>query len=126
MEGVDGSWNCYPAGRASRCSLRTGGPSDHSARHNDHERLRRAVDASVGGLTIDPLNGASLIAVQYRSPDGALAAKIANAHVELFIQQRLEQRRRKEDVADLLGVKLVDLKKRVEASELALNQATMA
>ena len=120
-----GGWQLELLPSRSRESMLTQGPAalpDHSARHNDHERLRRAVDAYLGGLTIDPLNGASLIAVQYRSPDGALAARIANAHVELFIQQRLEQqRRRKEDVADLLGVKLVDLKKRVEASELALN-----
>jgi succinoglycan biosynthesis transport protein ExoP len=89
---------------------------------SDKERLRHAVDAYLGGLMIKPINAASLIGVEYRSPDPVLAARVANAHASMFIKQRLELlRQREEDVADLLQLKLVDLKKRLEASELALN-----
>jgi succinoglycan biosynthesis transport protein ExoP len=89
---------------------------------SDHEHLRRAVDAYLGGLTIKPINDASLIGVEYSSPDPALAARVANTHAAMFIKQRLELLRQREgDVADLLALKLVDLKKRLEASDLALN-----
>ena len=87
---------------------------------NSH--LRRAVDAYLWALKIKPINDTSLIGIEYRSPDPELAARIANAHAEAFIQQRHEMlRRRKADIADLLEFKLVDLKRRLEASELALN-----
>jgi succinoglycan biosynthesis transport protein ExoP len=99
-----------------------GSADGHSTPENDHEHLRQAVDTYLDGLMIKPTEEASLIGVEYRAPDPVLAAKLANAHAEVFIQQHLELLRKKQgDVADLLGQKLVDLKKRLEASELALN-----
>src|SRR5207253_610687 len=44
---------------------------DHAGSASDHEHVRRAVDAYLGGLSIKPMNDASLIAVEYRSPDPA-------------------------------------------------------
>jgi capsular exopolysaccharide synthesis family protein len=89
---------------------------------DDHEHIRRAVDAYLGGLDIKPLNGTSLIGVGYSSPDPVFAAKIANAHATMFIKEHLDMlRQRKEDVAGILSVKLAELKKRLEASEVALN-----
>lgn len=105
----------YGAGNQSRSDSRPTSAGDSA-------RLRHAVDAYLGGLTIKPLNEASLIGVEYGSPDPVLAARVANAHAAMFIKQRLELlRQREEDVASLLELKLVDLKKRLEASELALN-----
>ena len=89
---------------------------------DDHKHIRRAVDTYLGGLDIKPLNEASLIAVEYSSPDPVFAAKIANAHATIFIKEHLHMlRQRKEQVADILSVKLAELKKRLEASEVALN-----
>jgi capsular exopolysaccharide synthesis family protein len=84
--------------------------------------LDRAVDAYLGRLVIKPMNEASLVSVEFNSPDPVLAAKVANIHASEFIEERLELRRqRKESVADLLQAKLFDLKSRLETSERALN-----
>lgn len=79
-------------------------------------------DAYLGALGIEPLNETSLVGIRFTSPNPALAAEIANAHAEEFIRQGLDiHRRAKEDVANFLEQKLVDLKRRLQNSEIALN-----
>jgi capsular exopolysaccharide synthesis family protein len=89
----------------------------------DPEDLRRhLVDEYLGALTIKPLNDTSLVGIRFSSPDPELAADIANAHAQAFISQGLElHRHAKEDVANFLQQKLIDLKQRLQDSEFALN-----
>lgn len=73
-------------------------------------------------LTIDPVQKTRLVAISFSAPDPSLSARIANAHAEAFIQQGVELRSRAtEDARNFLEGKLVELKKRVEDSESALN-----
>ena len=79
-------------------------------------------DAYLSALTIEPLNETSLVGIRFTSPNPVLAAEIANAHAEEFIRQGLDlHRQAKEDVANFLEQKLVDLKQRLQDSEIELN-----
>lgn len=73
-------------------------------------------------LMIKPVEGTRLVNVYITTKDPALSAKIANAHVEAYIHQSLRLRAKaSEDAKRFLEEKLVELKKRLEASEKALN-----
>ena len=73
-------------------------------------------------LMVKPVDGTRLVNVYITTKDPALSAKIANAHVEAYIHQSLRLRARaSEDAKRFLEEKLVELKKRLEHSEKALN-----
>jgi capsular exopolysaccharide synthesis family protein len=80
------------------------------------------VDRYLGALGIDAVPGTRLVRVTFRAADPKLAARIANAHAEAFIQQGLRLRSSaNEGGLDFLRARLVELKARLEASEAALN-----
>src|SRR5262249_52894956 len=63
-----------------------------------------------------------LVAVGYSTPDKALSARIANAHVKAYIRRGIDLHAQASSAAqDFLQKKLLDLKERVEKSEAALN-----
>ena len=80
------------------------------------------INAYLGGLIIRPEYDTQLVVVSYRSPDPALAARIANAHVRAFVTQTYQLHAQNTETAQhFLENKLDELEKRIETSEEALN-----
>ena len=82
----------------------------------------QVIDTYLEHLTIRPEFGTHLVMVAYSSPDPALAADVANAHVEAYILQASERHAQSSETEQrFLEKKLVELEKRIEKSESALN-----
>lgn len=99
------------------------GLSAANAYDKDPERANLAA-ASIyqSSLLIKPVDGTRLVNVYMTTKEPALSAKIANAHVEAYIQQSLRLRAKaSEDARGFLEEKLVGLKRRLEQSEAVLN-----
>jgi polysaccharide biosynthesis transport protein len=80
------------------------------------------IDAYLAGLTIRPEYDTELVVVSYRSPDPALASRIANAHVQAYVTQTYHLHAQSTETAQhFLESKLDELEKRIESSEAALN-----
>jgi capsular exopolysaccharide synthesis family protein len=80
------------------------------------------VDRYLGSLSVTPITRTRLAVVRFTSPDPVLAAKIVNAHVQAYIAHGLRMRTdATEDARRFMEAKLVELKERLEASEVALN-----
>lgn len=80
------------------------------------------INAYLGGLIIRPEYDTQLVVVSYSSPDPALAARIANAHVRAFVTQTYQLHAQNTETAQhFLENKLDELEKRIETSEEALN-----
>ncbi|HJU10410.1 MAG TPA: polysaccharide biosynthesis tyrosine autokinase [Candidatus Binataceae bacterium] len=80
------------------------------------------IDAYLSRLKIEPKIGTRLVAVSFSAPDAHLAARITDTHVREYISQGLELRSESRRVAvEFLETQLVDIKKRVQKSEAALN-----
>lgn len=80
------------------------------------------VDRYLASLSVTPITRTRLAVVRFTSPDPVLSAKVANAHVQAYIQQGLRLRTEAtEDARRFMEAKLVELKERLEASEVALN-----
>jgi capsular exopolysaccharide synthesis family protein len=79
------------------------------------------IDGYFERLTVMPLTDTSLVDVQIRSPNAALARDIANAHVAAFIRSALETRfELTAEAREFLEKKLTELKENVAKSERAL------
>jgi capsular exopolysaccharide synthesis family protein len=80
------------------------------------------IDAYLGGLRIKTIPSTSLVEIDYSSPDPVLAARIANAHAEAYIDRGAEMHSQaSRDAEKFLRRKLVELKEQLEKSEVALN-----
>ncbi len=80
------------------------------------------IDAYLGGLSINAIPSTSLVDIEYSSPDPLLAARIANAHAEAYIERGVEMHSQaSRDAEKFLRRKLVELKEQLEKSEIALN-----
>ncbi len=89
----------------------------------DPERANLAT-ASIylDALMIKPVEGTRLVNIYMTTKDPELSAKIANQHVEAYIQQSFRLRAQaSDDAKGFLEEKLVGLKMRLEQSEAALN-----
>jgi polysaccharide biosynthesis transport protein len=81
------------------------------------------ISGYLGGLSIKTIPSTSLVEVSYSSPDPLLAARIANAHAEAFIDRGVEMHRQSSYEAEkFLKQKLVELKDQLQKSEVALNE----
>lgn len=83
----------------------------------------RLIDTYVNEmLEIAPIARTRLVQVGFRSSDPDLSARVANEHAQAYIRQGLGFRNRvSEEAQKFLQENLVELKKRVEKSEIALN-----
>jgi len=82
----------------------------------------KTVDNYLKRLTIEPRKGTRLVAITFSTPDPILSARIANAHVDAYIQQEMEVHAQAgHDAEDFLQQKLTEIKDKVEKSEAALN-----
>lgn len=79
------------------------------------------IDRFLGSLTVEAVRFSRLVDVSYRSPEPALAARIANTLAEAYIQQNLELRSNTtKEASEFLVQQLAEQRKKLEASEQAL------
>lgn len=73
-------------------------------------------------LEVKPVPRTRLVKIAFSTPDSALSARIANAHAQVYIRQGVERRSQTDEEAQgFLEDKLVELRERLEKSEVALN-----
>lgn len=83
---------------------------------------RSLIDWYLGALKIAPIESTQLIKVQFTTDSPQLSARLANAHARAYIRRGLElNSQASTDAERFLSGKLEELKKRVEQSEIALN-----
>lgn len=81
------------------------------------------IDAFLDGLSVTPLRNSRLVDVKYRSPDPALAARIANSVGDGYIQQNLEYKfLASKEATDFLEARLSEQRDVVQRAELALQR----
>jgi succinoglycan biosynthesis transport protein ExoP len=107
-------WNKASAGTARETA---------TSKAIDRAEIEQAlVDGYLGGLQIEPVQNTTLVEIDYSSTDSKMAARIANAHAHAYIMQGIElSRHSKLEAADFLQKKLIELKERLQDSEIALN-----
>src|SRR5579885_2075580 len=109
---------------AARISPKTAAPSP---RHSADDYIMGVdsglIDAYLSGLTIRPQYETRMVVVSYTSRDPVLAARLANAHVQAYIQQGYDLRTRSSQTAEkFLEGQLGELEQRLEKSEAELNE----
>jgi len=73
-------------------------------------------------LSVQPVRGTGLVQVAFETPSPALSAQLANGHSASYIRYGLDLRyKTNEEALAFLEKKLIELKERVESSEVALN-----
>jgi capsular exopolysaccharide synthesis family protein len=86
-------------------------------------RQSRTIDAFLGGLTVSPIRNSSLVNVRFASSDPEMAARVANELAKQYIQQNLQYRfLSTKEASDWLGEQVAVERKKLEASELALQR----
>jgi polysaccharide biosynthesis transport protein len=79
--------------------------------------------ASSKGLSVSPIRNSRLVDVKFRSPDPKLSARVANGLAAAFIEQNTELKFNvSKEASDWLGEQLAEQRKKVEASEQALQR----
>ena len=94
-----------------------------SDQDTDWERVPEPlINRYLSALNVVPIEDTELVTVAFTTPRPDLSARLANAHVQEFIQQGIELNSAASDqAARFLQRKLADLKRQLEESELALN-----
>lgn len=83
----------------------------------------QTIDSYLDKLAIQAQRGTRLVVVGFTTPDAALSARIANAHVQTYIRRGLEMHAEAGHIAEeFLQQKQVEVKEKVERSEAALNK----
>ena len=84
--------------------------------------ISAAVDAYLGGLRIAPVSNTDLVKIGYVSSDPHMAAELANAHAHAYIREGIQlHSQANEEAEQFLKDKLVELKDKLEKSEIGLN-----
>jgi capsular exopolysaccharide synthesis family protein len=80
------------------------------------------IGAYLSMLDIKPVRGTSLVKVSFSTPDPPLSARLADTHANAYARYGLDLKSRaNEEALSFLEAKLLELKERVEKSEVALN-----
>lgn len=83
----------------------------------------QTIDRFLGDLTIAPVRGSRLVDIKFDSPDANTAATVVNGLARQYIEQNLEFKfLSTKEASDWLGQQLADQRKKVEASEQALQR----
>lgn len=96
-------------------------PTDSDA--NIEEKLKSidAADVVRAGLLVDPIPDSRLVQIRYRSKSPEMAAKIANAYADAYIEQNYERKLSSmRNAMSWLSDQFKDLKEKLETSERAL------
>ena len=90
---------------------------------NTFSGMKEPERAFLSGVTVEIIPGTQLVSVGYISRNPVQAAKFANALVNVYIQQDIKKRTEASRYATgWLEVQLSELRKKLEASEIALNE----
>jgi capsular exopolysaccharide synthesis family protein len=90
---------------------------------NTFSGMKEPERAFLSGVTVEIIQGTQLVNVGYISRNPVQAAKFANALVNVYIQQDIKKRTEASRYATgWLEVQLIELRKKLEASEIALNE----
>jgi capsular exopolysaccharide synthesis family protein len=100
------------------------GPASGAVATSGHVESRRGViGAFLERLDVSQVKQSRLVQIAFRAEDPALAARVANAHAQTFIERSLEDRvRPSTDAAASLQGLLADQRRQVDASEEALQR----
>ena len=83
----------------------------------------RTINAFLSRLSIATRVNSRLVGIVFEARDPQLAAKVANTMARIYATQNVELRVNPfQETADLFGVRLDEQRRRVEESELALQQ----
>jgi capsular exopolysaccharide synthesis family protein len=83
----------------------------------------RVLDRFLDNLTVSPIRNSRLVDVKYRSSDPQLAARVANAIAQNYIEQTLEYKfTASKEASDWLGERLAEQRRQVEGAEAALQR----
>jgi len=92
-----------------------------SAAERTAQRRRRVLGLLRSNLNVTPVRGSRLVTISFDSPDPALAAQIANAFAENFIQSSLERRFESSSyVREFLEQQIAQTKAKLEETERTL------
>lgn len=96
--------------------VQTGTAAEYAA-----ARREAALSILQVNLGVNPIRGSRLVVVTFESPDPQLAARIANAYAENFIQSNLDRKYESSSYArEFLEERIAQTKARLEESERAL------
>jgi polysaccharide biosynthesis transport protein len=100
-----------------------GAPEDYAPIPNEAAIAKRVIAAVEGRLLIEPVRLSQLIRVSFEAHDPELAARVANAFADTYIESDLEARyQMTQKASSWLAERLRGLRQKVEASEQALQQ----
>jgi capsular exopolysaccharide synthesis family protein len=86
------------------------------------DSIDNAINSYLGSLEIKPIPDTNLVKIVFTTPNARLSARLANAHAHAYIREGIELRTQANAEAErFLRDKLVELKEKLEKSELALN-----
>jgi len=89
----------------------------------DAERFEAAVGAVQGSIAVQPIRNSQLVRIVFEGPDPALAAQLANALPQAYIEETLEGRLQMTEAASTwLNDRLGGLREKLEQSERALQE----
>src|SRR5712692_2446191 len=81
-----------------------------------------AIGSYLGSLEVKPIANTNLVKIIFTTPNAGLSARLANVHAHAYIREGIELRTQANAEAErFLRDKLVELKEKLEKSELALN-----
>ena len=96
---------------------------DVSASQDDAAITKGVIRRFQARLTVEPVRLSQLVRVSFESSNPALAAKVANAVAEIFVESDLEARyQMTQKASDWLSERIGGLRQKLEASEKALQQ----
>ena len=96
-------------------------PRQGTAAEQSAQRREAVLDVLMANLSVAPVRGSRLVGVSFQSPDPNLAARIANAFAENFIQANLDRKYESSSYARrFLEERIAQTKARLEESERAL------
>jgi polysaccharide biosynthesis transport protein len=87
------------------------------------EEQQPIIRAFLDKLSVSPIRNSRLVDVSYRSADPKIAAQVANELADSYINQNLDYRfTSTQEATTFLGEQIAEQRKRVEATELALQK----
>ena len=98
-------------------------PEDRAPAAGETAKQSRVIDTFLEALSVTPIRNSSLVDVRFASPSPPLAAAVANTLARQYIDQNLEYKfLSTKEASDWLGEQLAVERKKLEASEQALQR----
>jgi uncharacterized protein involved in exopolysaccharide biosynthesis len=90
---------------------------------NPDSEYNNLIKAYLGRLQVEPLRNSRLVNVSFEGKDPRIVARIANTHAQLYIESNLERKfSATKDAVDWLNQRIKKIRKKLEQSELALQE----